>query len=82
MKREVELLTDSKSARDLLHKVGLGRLKHVETRRLWLQQAVQEGRLSLHKVDTESNLADLLTKAMQRQRLEDLRERLGVLPGL
>ena len=53
--------------------MGLGKLRHLDTHTLWIQQAVRTGRVDLRKVLGEDNPADLLTKhSLSRQRLEKL----------
>ena len=61
-KREVRLWTDSAAAKAIASRSGLGRTRHVETKFLWIQAAVKEGRLNLVKVHGKSNPADWLTK--------------------
>ena len=41
---------------------GLGKLRHVDTRALWLQQKVRRGEVELRKVKGTENPADLFTK--------------------
>ena len=41
---------------------GLGKLRHLDTHTLWIQQAVRLGRAELRKADGEVNPADLFTK--------------------
>ena len=54
--------TDSSAALGICSRQGLGKLRHLDTHTLWVQQAVRSGRLQLKKVPGESNPADLLTK--------------------
>ena len=65
--------TDSSAAIGICSRQGLGKLRHLDTHTLWIQQAVRSGRVDLRKVLGEENPADLLTKhSLSRQRLEDL----------
>ena len=41
---------------------GLGRMKHVQVRDLALQQWIADGRLTLQKIASSGNAAELLTK--------------------
>ena len=41
---------------------GLGKLRHLETQSLWLQEAVRDKRVGLLKVHGPTNPADLMTK--------------------
>ena len=53
--------TDSSAARGTAHRKGVGKMKHLETRTLWVQDQVARGRIILNKIDCESNPADILT---------------------
>ncbi len=65
--------TDSSAAIGICSRQGLGKLRHLDTHTLWIQQAVRSKRVDLRKVPGEQNPADLLTKhSISRQRLEDL----------
>jgi len=65
--------TDSSAAIGICNRQGLGKLRHLDTHTLWIQQAVRTKRVDLRKVDGEKNPADLLTKhSISRQRLESL----------
>ena len=65
--------TDSSAAIGICTRQGLGKLRHLDTHTLWIQQAVRTRRVDLRKVEGEKNPADLLTKhSISRQRLEDL----------
>ena len=58
----LSLHIDSRSARSLCCRLGTGRLKHVPTKALWLQQLVSSGSLRVLKVRGELNPADVMTK--------------------
>jgi hypothetical protein len=65
--------TDSSAAIGICSRQGLGKLRHLDTHTLWIQQAVRTKRVDLRKVDGECNPADRLTKhSISRQRLEGL----------
>ena len=58
----ITLYTDSSAARGIIHRAGLGKLRHLETGYLWLQAAVKAKKLLVRKVLGTENPADLLTK--------------------
>jgi hypothetical protein len=65
--------TDSSAAIGICSRQGLGKLRHLDTHTLWVQQAVRSGRVDLRKVAGEANPADLFTKhSLSRERLIDL----------
>ena len=73
-KREVDefmdfiVYTDSSSAKALAQRRGVGRLKHVDLRHLWIQSCVRQKLLRLKKVGTVNNVADLNTKNLSAVR--------------
>jgi hypothetical protein len=56
------LLADSSAARSFASRKGVGRMRHMEVRHLWLQSEVSGQRVVLRRVAGEANPADLLTK--------------------
>ena len=59
----ISLCSDASAAIGIASRVGIGKLRHIEVNQLWLQGKVAAGDITLHKVATEANLADALTKA-------------------
>ena len=65
--------TDSSAAIGICSRQGLGKLRHLDTHTLWIQQAVRTERIDLKKVLGTENPADLLTKhGISRERLGQL----------
>eukprot|EP00973_Karenia_brevis_P024373 3361542-Karenia_brevis.AAC.1 len=62
MSNLIKLGTDSSAAKSFVCRRGLGKMKHLGLRDLWLQKEVQEGRFAVSKVPGEENQADLMTK--------------------
>ena len=58
----VEIATDSRGAKSFASRRGSGRIRHVEVKWLWLQQAVADGRFRMTKVAGSKNPADIVTK--------------------
>ena len=56
---------------------GLGKVKHVDTAFLWVQEHVQKGTVVIKKVHTSLNLADILTKAIDGQLLRRMMLQMG-----
>ena len=66
----VRVWTDSSAAIGICTRQGLGKLRHLDTHTLWVQQAVRTGTIDLRKVLGEVNPADLFTKhSLSRERL-------------
>lgn len=59
--------TDSSAAEGLCKRQGLGKLRHVETHTLWVQDKIRRGKFSLHRVPGSQHPADLFTKYLRTQ---------------
>ena len=66
------LYVDATAALGVAQRIGLGKVRHLETQSLWLQQAVRQRRLGLAKVLGTLNPADAMTKALDSHTLERL----------
>ena len=58
----IRVYTDSSVAKSFVATRGLGKMRHLEVKLLWLQELVQMGKLSVEKVSGAVNIADALTK--------------------
>ena len=58
----VRVWTDSTAAIDVCKCQGLGKIRHLATHMLWVQEKVRTGSIELCKVAGEEHPADLLTK--------------------
>ena len=61
--------SDPSAAIGLAHRQGLRKTRHIEVQYLWIQHEVKEGKLTVKKVGTNNNPADLLTKAMNGKKM-------------
>ena len=69
----VRVWTDSSAAMGTCSRQGLGKLRHLDTHTLWVQQAVRSRRLQLVKISGDVNPADIFTKhSLTRERLGKL----------
>jgi hypothetical protein len=59
---EVRVWTDSSAAIGICSRQGLGKLRHIDTQALWIQEKVRTRQIILKKVRGDVNPADLLTK--------------------
>ncbi|CAE7897576.1 unnamed protein product, partial [Symbiodinium necroappetens] len=74
---QVHHFTDATAAKSMMERSGVGRVRHLSVRVLWTQQLVADKVITLHKVDTCRNVADLNTKALPRHRMMMLLNLLG-----
>ena len=45
---------------------GLGKLRHMNTNQVWVQEKVRRGEVEIQKVGTWENIADTLTKYVNK----------------
>ena len=58
--------SERKAGKTMASRLGISKKsKHIELRRLWIQDILSEGVMSLEKVGTHHNLSDVLTKFVQ-----------------
>ena len=74
---KIRLWTDSSVGKSVAMRRGLGKMRHVELKWLWLQDMVKEGRLEVRKIKGEENVADHLTKPKNRKDVEELIKKYG-----
>ena len=74
----VELHTDGAAAKSFVSRRGLGRMRHLELRHLWIQREVGLGSVLVTKVAGTENPADALTKFLGRLDLQERLARLGL----
>ena len=76
----ITILCDNKGAIDLSkNPVQHSRTKHIEIRHHFLRDNVQKGNISIEKVSSEDNIADILTKPLKREPFNLLRLGLGLM---
>ena len=62
IKVRVRLWIDAEAAKGIASRCGLGRIRHLETEFLWLQDAVRSRKLALKKVLGTENVVGIATK--------------------
>ncbi len=76
LEEEIQVNADTAAARSNTFRRGAGRVRQVEVRELWAQERVRRGELS--KVRGEGNVADGLTKHVERSNMEMTMEKCGI----
>ena len=76
--RGIRLHTDSSAAKNFVSRRGLGTMRHLEIRDLWLQREVGLGKVIVLKNEGPKNPADLMTKHLKSQEIKDRLETLGI----
>ena len=57
-----QILGDASAALGIIHRKGLGKIRHIDTSYLWIQEIAAQRRLAFTKVLGKENPADLFTK--------------------
>ena len=71
--------TDNSAARQLAARQGVGRIRHLSSKILWIQQEVLAGNVIVGQVPTILNLSDVGTKVLTKSRLYALMFEVGAL---
>ena len=59
----LELRTDASAARGVIMRQGVGKVRHLHVKQLWIQDAVAKGELTVVKIPRAENCSDALTHA-------------------
>ncbi|GJR17260.1 hypothetical protein Tco_0965787 [Tanacetum coccineum] len=77
---DIPIMCDNKGAIDLSkNPVQHSRTKHIEIHYHFLRDNIQKGNISIEKVSSEDNIADILTKPLKREPFNYLRLGLGMM---
>ena len=72
-KLQLRVWTDSSASKGICSRQGLGKVHHLDTQDLWVQQRIRNGDFALYKIQGERNPGDLFTKAiLTHPRIETL----------
>ena len=66
---KINIHTDASAARGIVNRKGLGKLRHIETNQLWIQDKVRDGTIKIFKCKGTENPADSLTKPVKNEDL-------------
>ena len=65
----LEVCADSSAAIGICRRTGIGKIRHLATGQLWVQERVRQGDFIISKIVGTSNPADILTKAVAEELL-------------
>ena len=74
----IRLGVDSMAAKQFVARRGLGRMRHLDIKNLWLQKDVRDGLLEVVKIPGTTNPADLMTKILTSKEIEDRLEMMNI----
>ena len=69
-KIDADVLTDASAALAIVSRKGVGRVRHLDTSLLWIQEEAARKEIMYGKVDGKENPADILTKAVPSELIE------------
>ena len=69
---EVRVHTDATTGRAIVTRRGLGKVRHIAVNELWMQEKVNNGTVSIHKIKNKFNLADLMTKYLTKDEISQI----------
>ena len=76
-KGKVRINVDASAAKSVASRVGIGKIRHLDVKFMWIQEAVRAGRIVIRKVRGVENPADILTKPRSIDEVEDLLKSIG-----
>ena len=62
IKFKLNLASDATAALGMSRRLGVGKVRHLDTSLLWIQHKIREGELTVSKIAGIGNPADVLTK--------------------
>ena len=74
----VDLYSDASAGRSMAFRKGLGKVRHMDTKFLWIQDLVKTGRLKVLKVKGVKNPADVGTKHLAISEMEEKLASIGM----
>ena len=74
---KIRIRTDSSAAKSIASRRGVGKVRHIDVRELWVQERTQRGDIEIVKVKGEDNIADILTKHVPRDLLDKHLKNIG-----
>ena len=78
MPMRIRCFTDSSAARGVAMRRDVGKIKHLETKTLWVQDQVDRRIVEINKISGSANSADLMTKHISGERIKMLLNRMGM----
>ena len=67
---DCNLKIDARATVGMLTRRGLGKVRHLEVNTLWVQNMIHQGKVSLERVSSTDNIADIMTKYVPPQVLK------------
>jgi hypothetical protein len=78
--RMIRLKLDSSGAVSFTHRQGIGNIKHLAVRHLWLQELVEKSLVRVQKIPRDVNVADMMTHPPSAKELSVFCPLVGLFP--
>ena len=76
----IKMYTDATAAIGMTRRLGVGKIRHLDTSLLWIQSKVRSGQILLEKVLGVENPADSLTKHLTGPQIQAHLTRMALFP--
>ena len=74
----IEMFSDATAAIGIARRKGLGKIRHLDVSDLWIQDKIRTKQISLQKVLGTENMADVLTKYVDRKIMQGAISKMGL----
>ena len=74
---DIRVFTDATTGKAIASRRGLGKVRHIATHELWVQERVMRGDIEIVKIKNWYNTADLMTKYLTGPDITEILEQLG-----
>ena len=74
----IDVFSDAIAAIGIARRRGVGKIRHLDTTDLWVQDKIRSGEVRLHKILGTENPADLFTKHLPRPAMETHMQKLNL----
>ena len=75
---DVEIFSDATAAIGIARRKGLGKIRHLDVSDLWIQDKIRTRAITLSKVLGTENMADVLTKYVDRKTMDAALKRMNL----
>ena len=77
---DLRVHTDATAAIGIARRRGMGKIRHLDTADLWVQEKIRTGRVELLKVPGQENPADIMTKYVDKGLMSKMLVKMGMMP--
>ena len=75
---DINIHSDAIAAVGIVRRRGIGRIRHLDTTDLWVQEKIRNNEIALHQIEGSKNPADLFTKHLPQRDMNEHMKRMGL----